>query len=191
MRGFITAVVVGLVALTAVAANGAEGQSVWLAQKSPVTVVGGGFKAGRSVGVTYKVGAKRLHRTVTVGTAGTIRAVFRGVTFARCGGVQIVAGDASLTVRPCSAPGARPALTGTQSGIVRGTAFLPHERVQLLGRVSGEAPVTASLEAGAAGGFVGRVPVRRLACAEVFYRATGALGSAATYTVPAPDCKAP
>ena len=191
LRGLITSFAAGLVALTAVAANGAGGPTVWLAHKSPATVVGTGFGAGRNVAVTYTAGTKHLRRTVTAGPGGRIKAVFGGVSFARCGGVEIVAGDATLLVRPCSSPGGRPVLTGTQSGIVRGAAFVPREHVQLLGRVSGQAPVTASMDAGPAGAFVGRVPVRRVACAEVFYRATGSLGSTATFTVAAPDCKSP
>ncbi len=190
MRGLITAVLLGVVAFTAVAASGAAAPRVWLAQKSPAVVVGTGFKAGRSVAVTYASGAKHLRRTVTASSRGRIRAVFGGTRFARCSGVQIVAGDASLVVRSC-ASGGRPVLTGTLAGIVRGSSFLPHERVQLLARVSGQKPVSASFEAGSAGGFAGRVPVRMLACAEVFYRATGSLGSNATFTVAAPECKAP
>ncbi len=191
MRGLITVVVLGAVGLTAVAANGAHGPSVWLAQKSPVVVVGSGFKAGRSVTVRYASGTAHLRRTVTVGPSGGLRTVFRGTVFARCAGAQVTAGGAELVVTPCSAPGGRPGLIGTLSGVVHGTAFLPHEHVQLEGRVSGQAPATASVDAGAAGTFTGRVPLRLLACAEVFYRATGSLGSAATYTVAAPDCKAP
>ena len=191
MRGLITIVVLGFVALTAVAANGAQGPSVWLAQKSPVVVVGTGFKAGRTVSVTYVSGLSHRRRTVTAGPAGQIRAVFGGTTFARCSGAQIAAGGAELIVSPCSAPGGRPTLIGTLSGIVSGRAFVPHEHVRLLGRVSGEEPVTAAVDAGPAGGFTGRLLVRRLACAEVFYRATGSLGSTATFTVATPDCKAP
>ena len=82
-------------------------------------------------------------------------------------------------------------LTGNQVGMVRGALFVPHEHVQLLGRVSGQTPVTVWFDAGSAGSFAGRVPVRLLACSEVFYRATGSLGSTATFTVPAPECKAP
>ena len=191
MRGLITIVALGFLALTAVAADGAQAPSVWLAQKSPVVVVGTGFKAGNAVRVTYASGALRRQRTVTAGSAGQVRAVFGGTTFARCRGAQLAAGGAELIVTPCSSPGGRPVLVGTLGGVVRGTAFLPHEHVQLLGRVSGQTPVTASVDAGAAGAFTGRVPVRRLACAEVFFRATGSLGSTATYTVAAPDCKAP
>ena len=191
MRGLITIVVLGLVALTAVAANGAQGPSLWLAQKSPVVVVGDGFKPGRTVTVTYASGTAHLRRTVTAGPKGSLRAVFGGTTFARCAGTKVAAGGAQLVVAPCSSPGGRPLLTGTLAGVVRGTAFLPHEHVQLVGRVSGAAPVTASVDAGAGGAFTGRVAVRRLACAEVFFSATGSLGSAATYTVAAPDCKAP
>jgi hypothetical protein len=191
MRGFITGVVVGVVALSAVAANGAQGPSVWLVKKSPATVTGTGFKAGRSVVVTYRTSAWRRQRTVTASASGQINAAFAGVTFARCGGVQIVAGAAELIVRSCSSPGGRPLLLATQSGLVSGSKFLPHERVQLLGRTSGQEPVLETVQAGATGSFVQRVPVKKLACAETFYRATGALGSTATYTVTAPECKAP
>ena len=106
MRGLITVLVLGVVALSAVAADGAQGPSVWLVQKSPATVAGTGFKAGRTVVVTYRTSAGRRQRAVTASAAGQITAVFRGVTFARCNGAQIVAGDASLVVRPCSAPAA-------------------------------------------------------------------------------------
>jgi hypothetical protein len=191
MRGLITGIAIGVVALTAVSANGASSQSVWLVQKSPATVAGSGFKAGRSVVVTYRTSTWHRQRTVTATAAGQITAVFRGVTFARCSGVQIAAGDAELIVRPCSSPGGRPVLLATQSGLVTGSKFLPHERVQLLGRASGQAPHSETVDAGPTGAFVERVPVQKLACAEIFYRATGALGSTASYTVPAPDCKAP
>ena len=191
MRGLITIVVLGFVALSAVAANGAQAPSVWLAQRSPVVVVGTGFKAGHAVRVTYASGTVQRRRTVLAGPSGQVRALFGATTFVRCTGAQVTAGGAELIVTPCSAPGGRPALIGTLSGVVSGTAFLPHEHVQLLGRLSGEAPVTASVDAGAAGTFTGRVPIRRLACAEVFFRATGSLGSAASFTVAAPDCKAP
>ena len=151
MRGLITIVALGFLALTAVAADGAQAPSVWLAQKSPVVVVGTGFKAGNAVRVTYASGALRRQRTVTAGPAGQVRAVFGGTTFARCRGAQLAAGGAELIVTPCSSPGGRPVLVGTLGGVVRGTAFLPHEHVQLLGRVSGQTPVTASVDAGAAG----------------------------------------
>jgi hypothetical protein len=75
------------------------------------------------------------------------------------------------------------------AGLIRGSAFVPGEHVALTARASGEPAVGGRATADAAGSFVTRLQVSAAACAEVFYRAVGALGSKATLSVDAPDCK--
>jgi hypothetical protein len=66
---------------------------------------------------------------------------------------------------------------------------VPHERVIVTGRVSGRAPVAGAVTAGPGGTFALTLPLRPAACAEVFVRAQGSLGSTATMTLAAPACK--
>ncbi len=68
-------------------------------------------------------------------------------------------------------------------------AFLPHERVLVVGRLSGEQQAAQSVSAAADGTFLVSLPLRATAYAEAFYRARGSLGSTATVTLSAPACK--
>jgi len=185
--------VIALLALVATAAAvGSSRPRLLLVQASPVVVRGTGFVPGRGVAVTYSSGATRVRRVATAGTGGAVRVVFGGLRFDRCRGAKIQAPAADeVVILPCSAPNGKPALSGTMNGVVRGVAFVPGEHVRVTGRVSDTNPVTAALDAGLAGTFVARLSLPRASCAEVFYRAVGSLGSAATFTVAAPACKAP
>ena len=67
--------------------------------------------------------------------------------------------------------GARPVVAAPRVGLVRGSAFLPHERVLVVGRLSGEQQAAQSVSAAADGTFLVSLPLRATACAEAFYRA--------------------
>jgi hypothetical protein len=185
--------VIALLALVATAAAvGSSRPRLLLVQASPVVVRGSGFTPGRAVAITYTSGATRLRRVATAGTGGAVRVVFGGLRFDRCRGAKIQAPAADdLLILPCSARNGKPALAGTMTGVVRGIAFVPGEHVRVTGRVSDTNPVTAAVDAGLEGTFVARLALPHAACAEIFYRAVGSLGSAATFTVAAPACKAP
>jgi hypothetical protein len=183
----VAAVIAAL--MSAAVAGGAAQPAVRLVQASPVVVAGTGFKPGTNVTVRYVSGTARLRRAVTANRAGSFRATFAGVVFSRCRGLQLVAGPASLGVPTCSAMNGRPRLLGSLSGSVSGAAFVPGEHVVLTGRVSGANTTAAAAVATAAGTFSTRLDLPHMQCAEVFYRAVGALGSQATFSVPAPECK--
>jgi hypothetical protein len=74
-------------------------------------------------------------------------------------------------------------------GSVLGSAFVPGERVRVTARTGAADPVAAVVEAGTTGRFAARLHLPSAQCADVFYRAVGALGSRATFTLTAPDCK--
>jgi hypothetical protein len=187
MRATVAALALALVCTTA--ADGSQRPVLRLAQASPVIVTGMHFRALRAVDVHYRSGAVDLRRSVAAGRNGAFRLVLRGTSFTRCRGVRLAAGSAALVVPACSAPSGRPSLSGHLAGLVRGSAFVPGEHVTLTARASGEPAVGGSAEADATGSFVTRLRVPAAACAEVFYRAVGALGSRATLSVDAPDCK--
>jgi hypothetical protein len=172
-------------------AVGAARPAVWLTQASPVTVAGSGFSARVPVRVSYASGGSRWVRTLTTTRSGTFRASFGGVAFARCKGAVLTAAGAVVRVLPCAAPNGRPSVEGELGGAVRGTAFVPRERVSLTATVSGREPVRATTTASEAGAFALRMQLPHARCAEVFYSARGALGSSATFVTPAPDCKEP
>ena len=180
-----------IAALFAAAVAGGTAQPiVRLVQASPVVVQGNGFKPGSSVTVRYVSGAARLRRAVTANRAGAFRVTFGGIVFARCKGLQLIAGPAALAVPTCSSPNGRPLLLGGLSGAVSGAAFVPGEHVVVTGRVSGaNAASVAAAVAGSNGTFSTRLGLPHVQCAQVFYRAVGALGSQATFSVPAPACK--
>jgi hypothetical protein len=176
--------------LLATVAGGAGQPVVRLVQAAPVVIAGTGFKPGGSVTVRYVSGTARLRRAVTANGAGAFRVTFGGIVFARCKGLQLIAGSAALGVPTCSAPNGRPELRGALTGSVSGSAFVPGEHVMVTGRISGATPtsVAAAAVAAANGTFSTRLDLPHLHCAQVFYRAVGALGSQATFTVPAPEC---
>jgi hypothetical protein len=180
---------IALVLVGAAAADGSQQRTVRLVQASPVIVVGSHFGALRTLTVRYRSGAVDLHQSVHTGRNGAFRVAFGGTTFTRCRGLNVAAGGVALIVPSCTAPSGRPALTGHLAGLVRGRAFVPGERIALTARASGEAAVTGSAQADATGSFVTHLDLPAAACAEVFYRAVGALGSQATVSVDAPDCK--
>lgn len=189
MRAYVLPVAVALAAVSAGASWSTAGPSVWLAQASPVVAVGSGFAPGTTVQVSYRSGSIRRERAVVVPASGRVRVVFGGVAFQRCRGAEVNAAAAALVVRPCNVAGGRPSLAAPRVGLVRGSAFLPHERVVVLGRLSGETQAAQSVTAAADGTFLVSLPLRATACAEAFYRAQGSLGSVATVTLSAPACK--
>ncbi len=189
MRAYVVAAALGLAAVWAGASGSTPGPTVWLAQASPLVVVGSGFTPGTPVRVSYGSGAVQRQRPVVVSANGRLRAVFAGVGFQRCRGAEVEAGAAALVVRPCNVPGGRPSIAAPRVGLVRGSAFLPYERVVVVGRLSGEQQAAQAVSAAADGTFVISLPLRATACAEAFYRAQGALGSTATVTLSAPACK--
>lgn len=186
---YYSAAVVVAALLSATVAGGAAKPVVRLVQASPVVVAGTGFEPGAKVTVRYASGASRVRRAVPVNRAGAFRVTFGGIAFARCKGLQLSAGAAMLGVPSCSAPNGRPVLLGALSGAVSGAAFVPGERVTVTGRVSGEDSVAdTNVVATSNGTFSARLDLPHKQCAQVFYRAAGALGSQATFSVPAPEC---
>jgi hypothetical protein len=175
--------------LAAAVAGGAAQPVVRLVQASPPVVAGTGFKPGSNVTVRYVSGPARLRRVVVATRAGAFRVTFGGVVFARCKGLQLTAGPAALGVPACSAPNGRPLLLGGLTGAVSGAAFVPGEHVVVTGRVSGANAAVAPAVAGPDGKFSARLDLPHVQCAQVFYRAVGSLGSQATFSVPAPECK--
>lgn len=188
MRTALTAVVVALLAATAQAATG--GPRVVLVRASPVTLAGNGYRANANVVVSYRSGASVVRRAVVTSGRGAFRLVLPGISFHRCDGVSVAAGAATLRVASCSA-GGRPRLTGDPGGGVSGLSFVPGERVVLIARPSGGEAVTRMVAASTKGTFVLHLALAATTCAEVIYRATGSLGSSATYVASAPDCMAP
>jgi hypothetical protein len=96
-----------------------------------------------------------------------------------------------MRLLPCTAPGSRPHLDGDLTGLVSGGAFAPREAVTVTARVSGQDPVDASATASLAGAFTLTMPIKVPRCADVFFSARGALGSTATFSTPAPNCRQP
>jgi hypothetical protein len=188
MRTAFAAVVAAVLATTAQAATG--GPRVALVRASPVTLSGSGYRASARVLVSYRSGAAVARRTVVATGRGTFRLVLPGVAFRRCDGLAVAAGAGALRVASCAA-GGRPQLTADPGGSVSGLAFVPGERVVVSARPSGGEAVTRTVAASAKGTFGVRLATSPSACAEVTYRATGALGSTATYVSAAPDCMAP
>jgi hypothetical protein len=175
--------------LLATVAGGAGQPTIRLVQASPVVIVGNGFKPGSKVMVRYVSGAAKLRRAVVASRAGAFRVTFGGIVFARCKGLQLIAGSAAMGVPSCLAPNGKPQLLGALSGAVSGAAFVPGEHVTLTGRVSGaDALADASVVASADGTFQARLDLPHEHCAQVYYRAVGALGSQAAFSVPAPEC---
>ena len=184
-------VVAAVVSLAVVsAAGGAAGKPVLrLVRAEPVVLAGTGFAPAERVTIVY--GARKT--VVRTTRAGTFRVGF-AVTFVRCAGATAraggPAGEAVLRIPPC-ATGAPRLLYGFESAAtVRGLNFVPYERVRLSGRV-GSSDFSSVGNADSAGRFAQHVSVPSERCAEVFVRATGALGSRATVSRAAPDCKAP
>src|SRR4051812_25716578 len=187
-----TVVTLVLVLVAAAAAAGSGGPRVTLLQPSPVVVAGVGFAPGRAVAVGYVSGAHRARRIAHADAHGRVRAVFKALVFERCRGLTLRAGAAPrLVVLPCSAPGGKPVVAATVAGLVRGSAFVPGEHVVVSGRVSDTDPVTAKLDAAGDGTFAVHLVLPAHRCGELFVRATGSLGSAATFTFSGPDCKGP
>jgi hypothetical protein len=186
-------VVTALIALvTAAGASGSTRPQVSLLQAAPVAIGGTGFQPGRAVTVTYRAGTTTLRRVAKPGPGGRFTLVLRGVSFDRCRGASVRAtGAEALVVLPCSAPGGKPSIGGTIAGFVRGAAFVAGEHVRVTGRVGDADPVTTSVDAAANGSFALRLDLPSSRCGELFYRAVGSLGSAATSTFDGPDCKAP
>ncbi len=180
-------VVAAIVSLTVVSvATGAAGAPVLrLARANPVVLAGTGFAPLRRVTVTYGT-----HKAVTVTTrAGSFRIGF-SLRFVRCAGATASAGDAVLRVPPCASAAPRLSYGFESGGTVRGQNFVPYERVQVSGRAGGSAFSSVG-NADSAGRFAQRITAPSIRCAEVFVRATGALGSRATVSRAAPDCKSP
>lgn len=188
MRTTLAVVVVAL--LLAAGSGAATHPQVLLVRASPVTLVGSGYAAHAHVVVRYRSGGSTAQRAVVASTAGRFRLVFAGSSFSRCAGLSVTAGAARLHVGTCAAGGA-PRLTADPGGHVAGRAFVPGERVVVSARPSGGETVTRAVTASMRGTFAARVALPAHACAEVAYRATGSLGSTATYVAPAPDCMAP
>ena len=180
-------VVAAIVSLAIVSAAGATagGPVLRLVRAHPVVLAGTGFAPLRRVSVTYGT-----HKAVALPTrAGRFRIAF-SLRFVRCAGATASAGDAVLRVLPCASAAPR-LIFGFESGnTVRGQNFVPYERVQVSGR-AGDSAFSSVGNADATGRFAQGVSVPRVRCAEVFVRATGALGSRATITRAAPDCKSP
>jgi hypothetical protein len=172
-------------------AAGASRPAVWLVQASPVTIAGNAFAAHSRVAVAYSSAGKRWSRTLTTSGTGTFRTTIAGASFARCKGVSVKAGAASLRVLPCSARNGKPAVEGNLAGDVAGSAFVPRERVTIAARAGDADPVSTTTTAGDAGAFATRLILPHTKCVAVLYSARGALGSTATFETPAPDCMQP
>ena len=178
--------------VSAAAATGSPQPRIALVQASPVVVSGSGFAPGHTVTVTYASGSTRARRVATARALGVVRVVFKGLSFDRCRGATIQAPTAAeLVILPCSAPNGKPSLAGAITGVVRGSAFVAGEHVRVTARVSDADPITQVVDADSGGTFVAHFALHRASCAEVFFRAVGSLGSAATLTLAAPACKSP
>jgi hypothetical protein len=160
-----------------------------LVDASPVVIAGSGYTAGAKFFVTYHSGATQARRHVVATLTGRYRVVLKGVTFKRCNGLQLVAPGASVRVASC-ANGARPSVTAEPGGLVSGSAFVPDERVAVIARM-GDLVARGSARAGSGGTFSDRLSLPRAACTDIYVRATGALGSSASFTVAMPACRKP
>jgi hypothetical protein len=188
-------VMVGVIAaalLAAAGASGAQGPTVRLVGVSPATVAGSGFAAHARVAVSYRSGAVSTRATALASAAGTFRLALPHIVFKRCDGITLIAGDARLRAAPCSVPSGKPRIVfGFEAGDrVQAFAFVPGETVTVEA-TAGQEQAQAKGSADRNGRLSLRLSLPPVRCAEVFVRATGNLGSTATYTRPAPDCAAP
>jgi hypothetical protein len=184
--------IAGLVSLVLVAtAAGGPRPSVWIVKAAPTQVAGSGFAARSRVTVSYSSAGERTTRRVVTNALGGFLTILSDASFSRCSGAVVTAGKAVMRVPPCSAPGGRPRLDGNVSGIVSGNAFVPREVVTVTARVSGKDPLDAVATASPTGAFTLDLRLQTPRCADVFFRARGALGSTATFSTPAPACRQP
>jgi hypothetical protein len=190
------AAVAAIVSLGIVAAAGeaaAGGPVLRLVRADPVVLTGAGFAPGKPVAVTY--GMRKA--VVVTSPTGRFRIAF-ALRFVRCAGATASAtaspagpvGDAVLRVPPCASAAPRLLYGFESGGMVRGQNFVPYERVHLSGRVA-SSDFSSTGSADSAGRFAQRVTLPSERCAEVFVKATGALGSRASVSRAAPDCKSP
>ncbi len=185
MRSLGVAVAVVSLAIVSAAGGAADVPVLRLVRADPVVLTGAGFAPLKRVTVTYGT-----HRAVAVTTrAGSFRVGF-ALRFVRCAGATAGAGDAVLRVPPCASAAPRLLYGFESADTVRGQNFVPYERVQVSGR-AGSWAFSSVGTADASGRFAQHIGVPRLRCAEVFVRATGALGSKASASRAAPDCKSP
>jgi hypothetical protein len=89
--------------------SGSSGESLRLADRSPLTVAGRGFGARERVRVRLDVAGDRAVRRVRASRAGSIRVAFTGITFDRCLGLDVLAtgregGRARLKRAPKACP---------------------------------------------------------------------------------------
>jgi hypothetical protein len=185
-------VLAGLLSLVLVATAAAGPRpSVWIAKAAPTSIAGSGFAARSRVTVSYSSAGERTTRRVVTNALGGFLTILPGASFSRCSGAVVTAGKAVLRVLPCASPGGLPRVDGNVSGVVSGNAFVPREVVTITARVSGKDPQDAVATAGPSGGFTIDMHLQTPRCASVFFRARGALGSTATFSTPAPNCRQP
>jgi hypothetical protein len=97
---------------------------------------------------------------------------------------------ALLASSAATAGGARVRLTNASPATVRGTGFVPGERVRVT--VDARTTVTRRVLAGPAGGFVARFQTVILSwCTAYVVRAVGSTGDTAIIRVRAPECPQP
>jgi hypothetical protein len=196
MRFAVAAAAVAALLVVAGPGGAAGKPSIRLVQASPVVIEGSGFGPARRVTVSYESRSAVVRTT----QAGAFRANF-ATAFDRCKGALlkarttvggVIVNSVTVNLLPCSSPGGKPRILFEYgaAGLVQGFGFVPFERVKLEAR-AGETDATGEGRADSSGHFqlAVRLPVVR--CAEVFVRATGNLGSTATFTRPAPDCAIP
>ena len=111
MRGRSILVVVLVAALSAPAFAATRRPALDAVRKTPLTVVGTGFRALERVTLTAEVGGDRATVRVRADRHGALRAVFRGIFVGRCLGYAVVArgaagSRAAVTVPPtvCAQP---------------------------------------------------------------------------------------
>jgi hypothetical protein len=105
---------------------------------------------------------------------------------------RLVDADAGLRVTGSSrlAGGARVRVTNASPATVRGTGFVPSERVRVT--VDADTTVTRRVLAGPAGGFTTRFQTLTLSwCTAYVVRAVGSRGDTAIVRVRAPECPQP
>jgi hypothetical protein len=180
-------VVAAVVSLAVVsAAGGAAGRPVLrLVRADPVVLTGTGFAPLKRV--TVRFGTRKA--VIVTTRAGSFRLGF-ALKFVRCAGATASAGGAVLRVPPCASAAPRLFYGFESAGTVRGQNFVPYERVQVSGR-AGSSAFSSVGNADGSGRFAQHISVPSVRCAEVFVRAIGALGSSASVSRAAPDCKSP
>jgi hypothetical protein len=95
-----------------------------------------------------------------------------------------------IATSAATAGGARVRVMNTSPATVRGTGFVPGERVRVT--VDAGAAVTRRVLAGTAGGFVARFRTITLSwCTAYVVRAVGSSGDTAIVRVRAPECPQP